>query len=441
MALFALAVVAILAVALNFYLGMPQNAPRVAAFVSGVAQVPVSFGTVEVNLLKGAHLTDVKVANPAAPREPVLLSVPDLSLTYAPLALSQHRLLLRQVTLVRPVLALAEVVQGNTSLLPLPAAVVPQSELQGALRLNVKSLNIEDGTVRVLNAAGTPTLVLEGLQHGGRLERTGQEVKAGGQFTAKSLTLGPLKIGDLDSSYSFEKGVLKISKLLGTSYHGQWTGTFQIDGSTDGMPCDFQLQANSLDLNDLLKSVAAKPDMVSGTLNLTAAGRGSAGSLSGITAQGSFEVRDGQLIHVGFIQDLAQAISNKDLAQPDFSEAHGDFSVGQDTITVSSFALTSSQFTLTGGGTIGFDGGVNFKLTMTFTPDFAKLLPSAVVDRLTAAADGGRSITFSLTGPIDAPQSDLLKQLSFINLQGGAPAPAPASAPGSIPPLAPAGTP
>ena len=440
MALFALAVVAILAVALNFYLGMEQNAPRVAAFVSGVARVPVSFGSVEVNVLKGAHLTDVKVANPGATREPVLLSVPELSLTYAPLALSQHRLLLRQVTLTRPVLALAEDAQGDT---PLPAAVAPQTELQGALRLDVKSLNIEDGTVRVLNAAGAPTLVLEGLQHGGRLERTGQEVKAGGQFTAKALTLGLLKIGNIDSSYSFEKGVLKISKLLGTSYHGQWTGTFQIDGSTDGMPCDFQLQANSLDLNELLKSVVQKPDMVSGTLNLTAAGRGSAGSLSGITAQGSFEVRDGQLIHIGFIQDLAQAISNKDLAQPDFSEAHGDFSVGQDTITISSFALASSQFTLAGGGTIGFDGALNFKLTMTFTPDFAKLLPAAVVDRLTAGADGGRAITFNLTGPIDGPQSDLLKQLSFINLQGAVPAavPAPNPAPGAIPPLAPAGTP
>lgn len=440
MALFALAVVAILAVALNFYLGMEQNAPKAAGFVSGVAQVPVSLGTVQVNVLKGAHLTNVKVANPAAIREPVLLSVPDLSLTYAPLALSQHRLLFRQVTLSNPVLALAEDAQGET---PLPAAVAPRSPLQGALRLDVKSLNIENGTVRVLNAAGDPTLLLEGLQHGGRLERIGQEVKAGGQFTAKSLTLGLLKIGDIDSSYGFEKGVLKISKLLGTSYHGQWTGTFQIDGSTDGMPCDFQLQANSLDLNELLKSVAGKPDMVSGTLNLTVAGRGSAGSLSGITAQGSFEVHNGQLIHVGFIQDLAQAISNKDLAQPDFSEAHGDFSVGQDTITISSFELDSSQFTLAGGGTIGFDGTVNFKLTMTFTPDFAKLLPAAVSERLTAGADGSRAIAFNLTGPIDNPQSDLLKQLSFINLQGAvpaatpAPAPAPVSTPGAIPPLAP----
>jgi len=408
--------VAILVFALSFYLGLSGNVGTLRDFVSREAGVRIDFASASVNLFKGAEVDSLRVANPLAKQGPPLLTAPKAEATYAPLALLlQDRFLIRHLTLSQPVIAFS---------LARPPALPPVSGLGGRSRapLDLKSFNIIDGTLRIFsgNDDPQPALLLSGLSHGGRLERNNGAVRASGQFTAQKLAVGGLALSSVEGSYDFADGLFRVPKLNGGGYHGQWTGDLKIDARDPALPCEFQFQATSVDLNEFLKSVAGRPDLVSGTLALTLGGRGSLGSLDGVLAQGTFDLRDGQVIASAFLQDLARAVSLPELAQPDISEGHGDLSIGNGGFTLANFVLKTAAFDLVGGGTIRFDGTANLPLHIVFHPDLVRRLPEAVTRQMAAAPDGSRSAAFTLTGPIDHLQGDLLKQLSVVNLQGAA---------------------
>jgi hypothetical protein len=408
--------VAILVFALDLYLGLPGNVGMLRDFVSREAGVRVDFAAASVNLFKGAEAESLRVADPLDRQGPPLLTAPKAEATYAPLALLlQDRFLIRHLTLSQPVLAFS---------LNRPPALPPVFGPGGRGRapLDLKSFNIVDGTLRILARRDDPqpVLLLSGLAHGGRLERNNSTIRASGQFTAQALAVGGLSLSSVEGAYDFADGIFKVPKLNGAGYHGQWTGSLKIDVRDPALPCEFEFQATSVDLNEFLKAVAGRPDLVSGMVALNLAGRGSLGSLDGVVAQGSFDLREGQIIASAFLQDLARAVSLPELAQPDIREGHGDLSIGNGGLTLANFVLKTAAFDLTGGGTIRFDGTAVLPLRIVFHPDLVGRLPETATRQMAAGADGSRTAAFTLTGPIDHLQSDLLKQLSVVNLQGAA---------------------
>lgn len=390
------AVVAILVAALNFYLGLPGTSARLVTRASAALGLPLSFGSLQVNVVKGITGTDFRIANAAAPGAPVLLAAPAIEATYAPQALLEHRLLLRQISFDRPVAVLQGDADGGLVLPPLPDTA--EAKAFRGQRVIVKSFNADGGILRLLGPGGGPLLSVEGIALGGRLEQGGTW-KGSGQFSAKSLLVGPFPSANLQGSYDIADGVFKFAKLIGTTCHGQLAGGFQLNVRAAGTPCDFQLQGSALDLNELLKSAFTKPDLVSGTLGFTATGRKTGAAW---TAQGSFELHDGQLIHVDFIDQIVAALGLKDLAQPDFSAGRGDFALDQQTVTLSGLELKGAAFGLAGSGTLSLaDGTAKLDLVLTLQSDLVKQLSPAVTAQLEAGDNGSKTLHVVATGSLD----------------------------------------
>lgn len=390
------AVVAVLVVALNFYLGLPATAARLQARAAAALGLDLAFGSLHCNAAKGITGTDFRVANAAAPEAPVLLAAPAVEATYAPQALLEHRLLVRQVSFDRPVATLQSGADGGLAL-PAPADTPEAASFRG-VRVIVKSFNASGGILRLLKPDGGGLLSLEGIGLGGRIEQGGGW-RGSGQFTAKSLLLGPFPAANLQGGYDFADGAFKVTKLIGTTCHGQLAGGFQLNTRAAGTPCDFQAQGSALDLNELLKSAFGKADLLSGTLGFNAAGRKAGTAWS---AQGGFDLRDGQLIHVDFVDEVVAALGLKDLAQPDFAAGRGDFSLDQGVVTLAGLELKGAAFSLTGSGTVRLaDGTATLDLTLVLSPDLARQLAPEVAARLGSADGGAKTLRFTAAGPLD----------------------------------------
>ncbi|MDE1171813.1 MAG: AsmA-like C-terminal region-containing protein [Verrucomicrobium sp.] len=427
-----IAVVAIFLFALNFYLNLSGTRHSVLTYASAAVGLPIQAEALRANVVKGISLLNPRAANPSSRREGTLIAAPAVTATYAPLALFfQHRLLLHQLILEKPVLSLEQGPDGRLLFPPPDNSPVPTDFFEN-LRLSIKSLAIEDGSIRVVGSDGHPLLSLDGVQHGGRLERNHGALRASGQFSAQALTLKNLQAANLEGTYAYGDGFFRLSKILGTAYHGQWSGSAQAARNAPALPCDFSLQATSLDLNELLKTVVAQPDVLSGALDLRLTGRATYDPVRATEAwdaQGSFTISNGQLIHVEFVQALAATLGIKDLAQPDFTQCQGDFSVTDGRVAITSFDLKAVNFELasTGPGSVEPDGTLRLPVQLTLLPELSRQLPSILAGQLSPSPgpDGGQILTFILTGTLTHTKVELPERLHSFQPKTPPPAPAP----------------
>ncbi len=118
---------------------------RQASLVTG-RDVTIS-GPVNVRLFPWPRLTasDVRISNPAGSLVPDLLRVEGVDAEISAPALLSGRIEFRKVTLVRPVLALERLANGNTSWSINPARSL--QDLPGADQIAVAGIDIEDGQI------------------------------------------------------------------------------------------------------------------------------------------------------------------------------------------------------------------------------------------------------------------------------------------------------
>ncbi|WP_093285998.1 AsmA-like C-terminal region-containing protein [Verrucomicrobium sp. GAS474] len=462
-----LAVVAILTLSLNFYLGLSGTQARLRTLATGALGTPVLWkGMEHINILRGTTILDFRIPGEGGlapevrdpgptpsqpPIHPPLLEAPRVEVAYSPLDLLDGRVVLPKLSFDHPVLALPEDAEGRL-ILPLhtPRQATPAPASSGTEKentpepaaapqpwpLTLSSLSITGGRLRILDREGRDAVLLDGIEHGGRISRGGNgdqeprqdSLNAFGQFSATALRFGKFTSANLQGGYTFSQATISLTKLLGTAYHGQWTGKLVLKTDAPGLPCDFEFQSTGIELSEILKS-AGRPDLLSGSLSLTLSGRGPSRELSQVAASAGFTIRDGQLIRVGFVEDLATALNLKDLSQPDFTDCHGTLTLSEGRLLLSDFSLAAAAWTLTGAGAAGLDGTLALDCRLHFHPETVARLPAAVAAKLTKEENGDAFVPFTLRGRLDNPESDLLTRLGLPKAKPAAAAPATAGSP------------
>ncbi|HEY8964805.1 MAG TPA: hypothetical protein VIM58_00060, partial [Candidatus Methylacidiphilales bacterium] len=114
-----LAVVAILALSLNFYLGLSGPQSRLQAKASRALGTPVLWAKMEgINVLRGASVLDFRIPGEGPEGHPPLLQAPKVEVAYSLSDLLDSRLVLPKLWFYQPVLALPEDAEGRL-ILPL----------------------------------------------------------------------------------------------------------------------------------------------------------------------------------------------------------------------------------------------------------------------------------------------------------------------------------
>lgn len=401
----------------NSFLSKPESVETIRAFVSNAAGVPVQFGRVELNIVKGITVEQVSAENPPAVQEKKLLTTSRVMLAYNVLALLQKHVDITDVSFVSPQLAL-ELDPNNKVVFPLketpePRPSTAEKSWLDDVEVEIRSFNISNGGLVIKASDGTERFRIVGLNNNAKMKQSAAGFNASGQAKIGQMFLSKLLITDLQSPYTLGQGVLALPTIAGKAYRGTLTGAFEQKINHDELPFTFKLVGAQFDLNEMLKQLADKPDYISGQFSANTMWRGAMTNPRGISGKGDFEVVNGQLIQLGFFQQLAQVLGVKELAQPDFTKCRSEFTVENEVVNLSSFLLNSTLFDFSTTGTVGFDTVLNLNCELIFKPDLVKLLPNLVADRLVTRADGARTVAFAVTGTTEKPQSDLWLKLAI----------------------------
>jgi hypothetical protein len=409
----------------NSYLSRPESVETLRAFVTNAIGAPVRFEKLQVNILTGLSLDKIVADNPEAAIEKELLRIPKVRVNYNLWALLQKRVEMTEILLLQPRIAVElspenKVIwsrlnpASQTAKEPKasPAASRSSAEIQD-LEVEVKSFNITDGSFVMRGADGAERLVLSGINNEAQMKSSDLTLSAMGKVRVAEVALQRLRLREVQSAYTYDQGLIKLPAIQGQAYRGTLNGAFEQQVNDAELPFTFKMNLANVDVNELLKEVAQKPDKVSGQLSATTSWRGSLTNVQGISGKGNFEVLNGQLIQLEFFRQLASVLNVKELAQPDFVKCRSDFVVENEIVTLSSLVLNSTLFDFTTSGTVGFDTALNLQCELVLKPELVKFLPAGLGERFTLRDDGARTVAFNITGSVEKTQSDLWLKLAL----------------------------
>ena len=249
-------------------------------------------------------------------------------------------------------------------------------------------------------AAGDTPVNLQGLEG----------LQAQLALRAGSLVFRQYKVDNARLDATLEAGVLKITKLQGQS----WGGSIEASGFADARASRLgvQLVANGVNINALLKDVAAK-DLMEGTGRVTADLRSTGRSVgelrSHLGGQAAVQLRDGAIKGVNLAKSLRRAKATlggadqdevekaKETEKTDFSELSASFQIA-DGIAKSTDLDAKSPFLRLGGAgsaDIG-QGRIDYTARATVA-NTSKGQEGAELEALR-----GITVPVQLSGPFDA---------------------------------------
>lgn len=378
----------------------------------------VHIGEIQVSLLAGATLRQVRVASPPGAADDLLRA---RALVVQPrfLPLLRRRLEIDAIRLDAPAVTLARTAGGGwaheqlgarPAPAPPPAGQAP-GRLEGppgspvppALDVVVPRLVLSEGRILVLGPDGRRLVELSGIEIETSLSRLAGAVAGEGQLGIASLRLADrVEVEALAAPLRFRGGEVTLGPLRGRLADGVLTGeaTLALAGPTR--------YAVSLDLAD------ARAEALLGDLGYRSVGgrvrarARFAGTGAGAIGQGRAEIRDGQLLDFPVLGTVARALDLPLLRDLRFEEGTIDFVLAGDVLRTPSLRLTARDVRLLGRGEVALrTGTLEHELTLLVPASAVRRAPREMRAAFTERADGLMGVDFRVFGPYRGPRTDL----------------------------------
>lgn len=373
---------------------------------------------VQVSLLRGVTLTDVRVSNPPGfPGE--LLSADAFRLHYDLLPLLRGRLQVDELALDRPTLRLAMNARGvfNYERLGAGAQADPGRAAPAAsvtrlpLELTLSRLSVEDAQVSVVDHTRKPLLALHELSLDSSLTLAAGESRGLGQARLGTLALADrLFLRRVSAPLELAKHKARLAPIRGTLAGGAASGALEIDLAR-GFHYSLSLKVSGAKVETLLEEAGSSG--LSGSLTAQAAFEGT-GGLPTLEGRGSAKVANCRVRGSKILAVLALTLQLPELAAPDFDECHAEFRLARGRADTPVLVLKGRTVQLTGRGSANLT-------VRTLDYDMNLALGQALLGRLpiremrAAFEDRGDSfstLAFKVTGSTDSPRTDIAARIA-----------------------------
>ena len=317
----------------------------------------------------------------------------------------------------------------------------PGFELGIEGRLNLDTLDAEIRELTASIDAGPETMgslpdtlaeILRGSDVRGRISATGSaranlknitsgsaELTVNGTDLNAALGEYHLPIDALQIATSVEAGILAVEPIDLDIHGGRVSVTGESSLNQTGMPFDAAWSIDSLQLADLLRSQpapgvqpggapaaapAAAPPNLAGTLN----GSGNVQTLlsdirGGLSGRGSVVVKDGRLLVLPGLSQLAAMVSGKDPSTDKISNHRGTatFTLAPDAATITNSEVVTNLVAARGTGTVAFDKTLDLRVNAGPLEKLQSLL-GPIGDLFGSVTD--RLLKYTIKGTMDDPK-------------------------------------
>ncbi len=434
-----LGVFVLLLVAVNLFLQSSEVQKRIRIATAASIGLPVEIGGASYTPWSGLTLSRLEVADPGRPSENVF-TARKLNARMALWLLLQRKVVITAVRLVDPVLVVPEDSEGvflppprGEVVVVEPPGVVPERavpsipevaavEGTGAVEpveeipvsapsytVEVHSFVIENGGILICDPLGRPGVQFEKIQLKMRIasnsEQSG-EVSIGKIGFERSLYLK-----DFTARFTRAEGRVELPVFEGKLAGGKLAGKFGFDE-----------EASEVDLKAALEGVAVARMFEEAGLDAGRAGgflqgevvlKGPLATPGELSGMGKFELIEGQLEPLDFIQQLGQLLRIDELQLLQLREALLDVALADGLVTVNKLSLLSENVWFRGEGRVDLDGGLDLRGRLLINDRMHRNLGGLLGSPFRPSEEAGyRELGFDIGGTLQQPRTNLLDQFA-----------------------------
>jgi uncharacterized protein involved in outer membrane biogenesis len=276
----------------------------------------------------------------------------------------------------------------------------------GGLALDVKQIQIEDGSLSVKNEKGEEKTRAQGLD----LEMRNVSFDPGvaslaglsaeGDLAVREMVFDTLQLTEVEGEFELKEAVFVVPELSFAMPNARFTSGAKLDFHRVPLTYAMTGKGEPLDLNGM---VGAKEGFSPGTLHLEAQGSGP--ETRNLRGEGRLVLPEGRFPDAPMFRGIDAALGKKAVVGSPYQATEASFRVQNDVVTLDPFRFESGDARVDLRGTLKLEGAVDFDLSLA-TPREGLRIEGVGSDALDLLADDGGwvPVPIQITGTLEDPK-------------------------------------
>jgi hypothetical protein len=323
---------------------------------------------------------------------------------------------------VAPVVSAAPVViAAPTSLSSRPPATGDNRPSSQQARLavapEVRRLSIKDGNFTFLDQAGGLLASFTGLNF--RTSIRSASALHGDAKIARISLRDRFFLEQLRSPLRYEPDVLELSKISARAANGEINGYFAMQPEAEDSPFTTSVKFRNVLADQIVENAGGPRGMVKGEFEGSFQASGKTADPNALVGSGEIFLRDGRVQQYSLLVLLGQILQIEELQELHLEQAEARYHLSPGLVGIDELILRSPNIRLTASGTVAYDGKLNLNSQLAINDRIRGQLFKAIRQNFQPINEPGYSaIDFQVGGTIDRPSTNLMNRIVGRDLSG-----------------------
>jgi hypothetical protein len=437
----------VILLAVNLYVQSQGTHHRIQQELSQRLGTPLRLRQISVTPWSGLKLNGITIPQEEGRSRGNFLEAQSFQLRVQFWSLFSDRLVIRQVSLVKPEVVWAQNSSGKwrlpslpveknapatqtttataapsssaTSPAPPPAMVAQNSPNEPPIveppappfTPEVQRVNLKHGNFTFLDSEGRVVARFLGLDFNSAF-RTATAIK-GSASVEKIALRDRFFIEHLESPLHYDPAGLEFSNISARAAGGQLTGRFAMNLQAEDSPFTATVKFRDLEATKLLVNAGGPADMVDGRIEgfLNAAGK--TADPNALAGQGEIILRGGKVQQYSLLVALGQILHIDELMQLQLEQAQVNYHISPGIVTIDQLLLRSPNVRLSATGTISFKGKLHLDSQLALNDSIRRKLFAPIRENFQPIDNpaGYAAVDFKVSGTVDRPKTNLMEKV------------------------------
>ncbi len=303
----------------------------------------------------------------------------------------------------------------NATLAPPPPKTVvkdesARTEPRLAVAPEVRRVTVKNGDFTFLDQTGKLVASFAGVNFRTNI-RSAQALRGDAKVGQVSLR-DRFFLNQLSSPLRYEPDVLELSKISARVAEGHVDGYFAMQPEAEDSPFTTSINFHDVLADQLVGNAGGPKGMVKGKLEGSFQASGKTSDPEALVGQGEIALREGRVQQYKLLVLLGQILQIEELQELNLEQAVAKYHLSPGLVTIDELILRSPNIRLTSTGTVAFDGTLQLNSQLAINDRIRSQLFKAIRDNFHRTDDPVYSaIEFQVSGTVERPSTNLVEQV------------------------------
>ncbi len=291
-----------------------------------------------------------------------------------------------------------------------PAAEVSSITLP-SYDLDIRKWLLRDGNLLLLDPAGKEILRLESIRSA-LTAQTAPGTFSGDLAIKRAVIFNRWEATGIEASVKIDQQKVHIDKLRGDLAEGRIEGELNADGAAPGRPYNYWLRLNKGQLEKFCPPDSDLAGELTGLIHSRLEYSGSAANPATNIGHAELKISRSKITQLPILSLLSQLLRGENVGKLSIEKVEIKADIAGSQIQITPSIIEASLAKVTFAGPLDGQRNLNLKSRLSIEEALFKKLPTEMRENFSAdPAMGTHDLEFSITGPLEAPHTDLLNRL------------------------------